>query len=286
MRKGEFEMTENANVQLGPEGPTGAQDLPDGSRATGPSGYTPSFSLDENGKAVMTPDDYQRLLDRIWIPENPYLELSDRQARRHERRQARKQAKRDARAATKAARAEDTHDNDKAREENAPSGYTPSFSLDENGKAVMTPDDYQRLLDRIWIPENPYLELSDRQARRYERRQARKQAKRDARAATKAARAGDTHDNDKAQEENALSGYRPGFSLDENGKAVMTPDDWQRLIDRIWVPENPYLELSDRQARRRERRQARKQAKRDARAAEPSATPAPTSPGGDAPRPA
>ena len=66
----------------------------------------------------------------------------------------------------------------------------------------------------------------------------------------------------------------------------MTPDDWQRLIDRIWVPENPYLELSDRQARRRERRQARKQAKRDARAAEPSATPAPTSPGGDAPRPA
>ena len=184
-------MTENANVQSEPEGLTAVPDLPDGSRATATSGYRPGFSLDENGKAVMTPDDWQRLIDRIWVPENPYLELSDRQARRYERRQARKQAKRDARAATKADRAGDTHDNDKAQEENAPSGYRPGFSLDENGKAVMTPDDWQRLIDRIWVPENPYLELSDRQARRYERRQARKQAKRDARAATKADRAGD-----------------------------------------------------------------------------------------------
>lgn len=98
-------MTEN--VQSDPEGLTEAQDLPDGSRATAPSGYRPGFSLDENGKAVMTPDDWQRLIDRIWVPENPYLELSDRQARRYERRQARKQAKRYARAATKADRAGD-----------------------------------------------------------------------------------------------------------------------------------------------------------------------------------
>ena len=181
-------MTDNSNVQSEPEGLTAVPDLPDGSRAAAASGYTRSFSLDENGKAVMTPDDWQRRIDRIWIPENHYPEFSDRQARRYERRQARKQAKRAARAAAKTARAGDTHD-DKARE--AASGYTRSFSLDENGKAVMTPDDWQRRIDRIWIPENHYPEFSDRQARRYERRQARKQAKRAARAAAKTARAGD-----------------------------------------------------------------------------------------------
>ena len=96
-------MTENnANVQSGPEGPTAAQDLSDESRATAPSGYTPSFSLDENGKAVMTRDDYRRLLERICVPENPHPKLSDRQVRHLRRREARKQAARTAKASAPA----------------------------------------------------------------------------------------------------------------------------------------------------------------------------------------
>lgn len=173
-------MTENANVQSDPEGLTAAQDLPDGSRATAPSGNRRVFSLDENGKAIMTPDDYQRFFDRILIPENPYLELSDRQARRYERRQARKQAKRDARVAAKPS------DPDKpqpaAEIDSGSARYLP------DGTRVSDPKEYyQRLLDRMLIPENPYLGLSDRHARRLQRRQARKKAKRDARIAEDAA---------------------------------------------------------------------------------------------------
>ena len=64
----------------------------------------------------------------------------------------------------------------------------------------------------------------------------------------------------------------------------MTPDDWRRLAERIWIPENPYLELSDRQARRLERREARKQAKQAARAAAKPETPTKTVAGRDDPR--
>ena len=152
-----------ATVQPSRYIPDSARYLPDGTRVTDPQEY------------------YQRLLDRLEVPENHYLELSDRHARRIQRRQARKQAKQAARAAANPTQAKNHPPNTENRYIPDSARYLP------DGTRVTDPQEYyQRLLDRLEVPENHYLELSDRHARRIQRRQARKQAKQAARAAAKA----------------------------------------------------------------------------------------------------